>query len=94
MCLVDGFRDLPQILKRHGIFHIPYRGTMLGAALGGGREILRNPLQPGETMDERLGKKVSRENKRHEKLYGDEIKALETRLVTTRCVGSAMRLWC
>lgn len=47
-----------QVLKKHGVLHIPYRGTMLGAALGGGREILRNPLQPGETMDERLQKKV------------------------------------
>lgn len=47
-----------QVLKKQGVFHIPYRGTMLGAALGGGREILRNPLRPGETMDERLEKKV------------------------------------
>lgn len=38
---------------------MPYRGTMIGAALGGGREINRNPLRPGETMNERLEKKVT-----------------------------------
>lgn len=48
-----------QVLKKQGLFHVPYRGTMLGAALGGGREMLKNPLAPGETMDERLEKKVS-----------------------------------
>lgn len=32
---------------------------MIGAALGGGREIHRNPLRPGETMDDRLEKKAS-----------------------------------
>lgn len=37
---------------------MPYRGTMIGAALGGGREMARNPLGPGETMDSRLEKKV------------------------------------
>lgn len=49
-----------QVLKKHGIFHVPYRGTMIGAALGGGRELARNPLGPGETMDSRLEKKVGR----------------------------------
>lgn len=49
---------LEQVLKKKGIFHIPYRGTMIGAALAGGREILRNPLGPGETMDDRLETKV------------------------------------
>lgn len=47
-----------QVLKKKGIFHVPYRGTMIGAALGGGRELARNPLGPGETMDSRLEKKV------------------------------------
>eukprot|EP00904_Undaria_pinnatifida_P004700 jgi/Undpi1/14230/HiC_scaffold_9.g03879.m1 len=47
-----------EVLKKKGVFHVPYRGTMIGAALGGGREINRNPLRPGETMDERLEKKM------------------------------------
>lgn len=47
-----------QVLKKNGVFHVPYRGTMIGAALGGGRELARNPLGPGETMDSRLEKKV------------------------------------
>lgn len=49
-----------QVLKKNGVFHVPYRGTMIGAALGGGRELSRNPLGPGETMDSRLEKKVCR----------------------------------
>ncbi|CAM9289191.1 unnamed protein product, partial [Hapterophycus canaliculatus] len=47
-----------EILKKNGVFHVPYRGTMIGAALGGGRELARNPLGPGETMDSRLEKKM------------------------------------
>lgn len=31
---------------------------MIGAALSGGRELDRNPLHPGETIDDRLEKKV------------------------------------
>ncbi|CAM9143066.1 unnamed protein product [Sphacelaria rigidula] len=45
-------------LKKAGVFHVPYRGTMLGAALGGGRQMIKNPLQPGETMDDRLERKM------------------------------------
>ncbi len=51
-------RAAGQVLKKKGVFHVPYRGTMIGAALGGGRELARNPLGPGETMDSRLEKKV------------------------------------
>lgn len=51
--------DAAQVLKKKDVFHVPYRGTMIGAALGGGREIHRNPLRPGETMDDRLEKKAS-----------------------------------
>eukprot|EP00903_Cladosiphon_okamuranus_P014475 g13427.t1 len=47
-----------EVLKKNGVFHVPYRGTMIGAALGGGRELARNPLGPGETMDSRLEKKM------------------------------------
>ena len=54
----DIFPHLLQALKKAGLFHVPYRGTMLGAALGGGRQMIKNPLQPGETMDDRLEKKV------------------------------------
>ncbi|CAM9946998.1 unnamed protein product [Ectocarpus sp. 12 AP-2014] len=47
-----------EVLKKNGIFHVPYRGTMIGAAISGGRELDRNPLKPGETMDDRLEKKM------------------------------------
>ncbi|CAN0452792.1 unnamed protein product [Pylaiella littoralis] len=50
--------DAAQVLKKKGVFHVPYRGTMIGAALAGGREIARNPLGPGETMDSRLETKM------------------------------------
>ncbi|CAB1118026.1 unnamed protein product [Ectocarpus sp. CCAP 1310/34] len=47
-----------EVLKTNGIFHVPYRGTLIGAAISGGRELDRNPLKPGETIDDRLEKKM------------------------------------
>ncbi|CAM9367616.1 unnamed protein product [Discosporangium mesarthrocarpum] len=51
-------REGLKVLQKHGIVHVPYRGSMLATTLGSGRALQKDPLQPGETMDDRVEAKM------------------------------------